>query len=64
MTDRALTFLAKLKALFVQRRADRAFEEEMRTHLEMLSEKYEREGMSAKEAARAARRTCARSPPR
>lgn len=56
MSDRALTFVSKLKALFVQGRADSAFDEEMRTHLEMLAEKYEREGMSAKEAARAARR--------
>jgi predicted permease len=56
MADRALTFVAKLKALFAQRRADSAFDEEMKTHLEMLAEKYEREGMSAKEAARAARR--------
>ncbi|NYF80948.1 ABC transporter permease [Granulicella arctica] len=56
MSDRALTFLAKLKALFAQRRADSAFDEEMGTHLEMLAEKYEREGMSTWEAARAAKR--------
>jgi predicted permease len=56
MSDRALIFIAKLKALFGQKRADGAFDEEMDTHLEMLAEKYEREGMSAKEAARAARR--------
>jgi predicted permease len=56
MTDRALTFVAQLKALFAQRRADTAFDEELSTHLEMLAEKYEREGMSANEAARAARR--------
>jgi predicted permease len=56
MWDRASTFVAKLKALFAQRRADTAFDEEMSTHLEMLAEKYEREGMSATEAARAARR--------
>ena len=56
MGDRSSTFVAKLKALFAQRRADTAFDEEMSTHLEMLTEKYEREGMSAKEAARAARR--------
>lgn len=56
MTDRALTFLAKLQALFAQKRADTAFDEEMCTHLEMLAEKYEREGMSSREAARSARR--------
>jgi predicted permease len=56
MSDRALTFVAKLKALFTQGRADAAFDEELSTHLEMLAEKYEREGMSAQEAARAALR--------
>lgn len=56
MTDRALTFLAKLKALFVRRREDSIFDEEMQTHLEMLAEKYEREGMSARDAMHAARR--------
>ena len=56
MSDRVLTFMAKLKALFAQRRAESAFDEEMSTHLEMLAEKYEREGMSAREAERAARR--------
>jgi predicted permease len=56
MSDRALTFVARLKALFAQRRADTAFDEEMSTHLEMLAEKYEGEGMTAREAARAARR--------
>lgn len=56
MWDRANTFVAKLKALFAQRRADTAFDEEMNTHMEMLAEKYEREGMNAREAARAARR--------
>ena len=56
MSDRALTFLAKLKALFMQGRADSIFDEEMSMHLEMLAEKYEREGMSTKEARRAARR--------
>lgn len=56
MADRVLTFVAKLKALFAQRHAESVFDEEMKTHLEMLAEKYEREGMSTKEAARAARR--------
>jgi MacB-like periplasmic core domain len=56
MSDRALTFVSKLRALFAQRRADSAFDEEMRTHLEMLAEKYDREEISPKEAARATRR--------
>jgi len=51
MSDRALTFLAKLKALFAQRQADTVLDDEMRLHLEMLTEKFERAGMSTKEAA-------------
>lgn len=56
MFDHALIFLAKLKALVTQQRADSIFDEEIGTHLEMLAEKYEREGMSARNAQRAARR--------
>jgi predicted permease len=56
MSDRALTFVAKLKALFVQKHADSAFDEEIAAHLDMLAEKYEREGMSAKQAMQAAQR--------
>ncbi|HEY9139095.1 MAG TPA: ABC transporter permease, partial [Terriglobus sp.] len=56
MSDRVRTFVAKLKALFVQRRDESQFDEEMQTHLEMLAEKYEREGMSARDAMHAARR--------
>jgi len=56
MFERALTFGARLKGFFGQRLADSSFDEEMNTHLEMLTEKYERVGMSSKEAARAARR--------
>jgi predicted permease len=56
MSDCAHTFLAKLKALFTQVREDSLFDEEMNTHVEMLAEKYEHEGMSAKDARRAARR--------
>jgi predicted permease len=52
----APTFVAKLKALFVQTRAEIAFDDEMSLHLEMLAQKYECEGMNPKEAARAARR--------
>ena len=56
MFDRALTFLAKLKGLIGQRHASIAFDEEMNTHLEMLAEKYQREGMTARQALRAAKR--------
>lgn len=56
MSDRALTFAARLGALFGQRRAESALDEEMRTHLEMLAERYRRQGMNPKEAVGAARR--------
>src|ERR1700760_3179041 len=56
MPGRAFTFLAKLKALFVQGREENAFGEEVNAHLEMLAEKYERDGMRPQEAMRAARR--------
>lgn len=56
MSSRTLTFLSRLKALFLQRRAESAFDEEILTHLEMLSEKFRGQGMSAAEAALAARR--------
>ncbi|WP_263383749.1 ABC transporter permease [Granulicella arctica] len=56
MIDRALTLVAKCKALFVQRRSEDAFDEEIGMHLEMLKEKLEHEGMSAQQATRAARR--------
>lgn len=56
MSDYAPMILAKLKALFVQRREESAFDEEVNVHLEMLAEKYERQGLSAPVAFRAARR--------
>ncbi|MGH9591039.1 MAG: ADOP family duplicated permease [Terracidiphilus sp.] len=39
-----------------QRREDRAFEEEIREHIALLEDRYRLQGMSAQEAARAARR--------
>jgi hypothetical protein len=56
MSDHTITLLAKLKSLLGQRRAESVFDEEVTTHLEMLAEEYVREGMSAQEAVRAARR--------
>ncbi|ADV82273.1 ABC transporter permease [Terriglobus saanensis] len=56
MSDRARTFMARWSALFGQRRAESSLDEELRTHLEMLAEKYEQAGMSSREAAQAARR--------
>ena len=56
MSDRVLTFMAKLKALFAQTPADIPSTEGWLRVWKMLAQKYEREGMSAREAARAARR--------
>jgi predicted permease len=56
MTDRILIFFAKLKAVFGQSKDDTAFSEEVNAHLDLLSEQYERQGMSPAEARRAARR--------
>ena len=49
-------WLAKLGGMFQERGADREFDEEMRLHVEMLTERYMARGMTRKEAARAARR--------
>src|SRR5262249_24123848 len=46
----------RLKAVFGDRRIDREIDEEMRLHLELLAEEFERNGMTRKEAHRAARR--------
>ena len=56
MNDGVRTRIAKYLALFGQRRAEKLFDEEMQVHLDMLAEKYELAGMSAHDAARAARR--------
>src|ERR1700712_5769734 len=56
MTDRVRIFFAKAWSLWVRRRDEAAFDDEMMTHLEMLAERYERGGMSAQDAMRAARR--------
>ena len=56
MGDRARILRAKAMALFVQRRAESVFDEEVRIHLEMLAERFERQGMPPREAKRAAKR--------
>ncbi len=56
VSDRALTFLSKLKALFGRHRDDVAFDEEILTHLDLLAAKFQREGMTPSQAVRAARR--------
>ncbi len=47
---------AKLRGLFGDRRADRDLDDEIKTHLRLLTERYVRQGMTEDEAARAARR--------
>src|SRR5215510_2226551 len=49
-------FAAKLRGLFGGRRADRELDDEIETHLRLLTERYVRQGMTEAEAARAARR--------
>src|SRR5262245_25918849 len=51
---RSLT--ARLRGLFGDRRADREFDDEIETHLRLLTERYVRQGMTEGEAAWAARR--------
>src|SRR5262249_49730839 len=47
---------ARLRGLFGDRRADRELDDEIETHLRLLTERYVRQGMTEAEAAWAARR--------
>src|SRR5262245_10664017 len=47
---------ARLRELFGDRRADRDLDDEIETHLRLLTERYVHQGMTEAEAARAARR--------
>ena len=47
---------AKVRGQAAQRREDEAFDEEIREHIALLEQRYTAQGMSAREAARAARR--------
>lgn len=49
-------FAARVQALFARRRADGEFDDEVQGHLQMLTERFERQGMTPEEAADAARR--------
>ena len=46
----------RVKALFLSETLDRDMDKEMRAHLDLLAEEYERAGMSTEEARRAASR--------
>src|SRR5215510_12984649 len=56
MTHYLRAVTARLRGLFGDRRADREFDDEIETHLRLLTERYVRQGMSEDEAIRAARR--------
>jgi predicted permease len=56
MTSYLRTIAAKLRGLFGDRRADLEFDDEIETHLRLLTERYVRQGMTEEEAAWAARR--------
>src|SRR5215475_11372434 len=47
---------AKLRGLFAGRRAERELDDEIESHLRLLTERYVRQGMTEAEASRAARR--------
>src|SRR5262249_24211347 len=56
MVDYFRAVVARLLGLFRDRKADLDFDDEIETHLRLLTERYVRQGMSGDEAARAARR--------
>lgn len=56
MTNRRRLFLAKIRGLFGQRRAQRELEDEIELHIEMLTERFRRQGMKPEDAASTARR--------
>ena len=56
MTHFLHTIAARLRGLFGDRRAERELDDEIETHLGLLTERYIRQGMTEAEAARATRR--------
>jgi predicted permease len=56
------TFLAKLRTLFAPHQDDREFSEEIQTHVDLLPDRYIRQGMSPQEAATAAHRQFGNTP--
>jgi predicted permease len=56
MTSLILQFISRLRGLFGQGKANREFGDEVETHIELLSERLVRQGMSQEDAAWAARR--------
>ena len=56
MTSLILQFISRLRGLFGQGKTNREFCDEVETHIELLSERLVRQGMSREDAAWAARR--------
>jgi putative ABC transport system permease protein len=56
MTNYLCALIARLRGLFGDRKADREFDDDIQAHLELLTERYLRQGMPQAEAASAARR--------
>jgi hypothetical protein len=56
MTSLIPRFISKLRGLFGQERASREFGDEIEAHIELLTERLIRQGMSREDAAYAARR--------
>jgi predicted permease len=56
MTSLILRFISKLRGLFGQGKANREFSDEIETHIELLTERLIRQGMSRGDASCAARR--------
>jgi len=56
MTSLILQFISRLRGLFGQGKANREFGDEVETHIELLSERLVRQGMSREDAVWAARR--------
>lgn len=56
MTSLVLRFLSRLRGLLGQRTANREFDDEVETHIELLTERLASRGMSREDAACAARR--------
>ena len=56
MTSLILRFISKFGGLFGQGKANREFDDEVETHIELLTERLIRQGMSREDAFCAARR--------
>jgi putative ABC transport system permease protein len=56
MTDYVRALIARLRGLFRERKGDREFDEEIQTHIELLTDRYIRQGMMQADAFSKARR--------